>query len=81
MSDLRSDIEKQLHERIVLVMNAVGAGLVRKTDFTTAMSHLRAMKVLLDNRKYGCASGLHASECACDAGIKKCLRTVKKEAA
>lgn len=65
--DLRTDLEKDLHDVIKHCLQMMQQPHVTKSDLFRVMTELRDANVRLTNMEFGCKSGRHASFCSCKA--------------
>lgn len=69
MSDLRTEMEKELHGLILEVMDFLAKPKLGRERFRDVMGQLRNAKVKLENRAFGCSTGKHEGECKCTPTI------------
>lgn len=80
MMDLRSDIEKHLHEVVRETLHHFDKGTISRKSFMEIMTLLRNANVTLNNRRDGCYSGKHREPCLCHAGIMRSVQGIKNAA-
>jgi hypothetical protein len=80
MSDLRTDLEKEIHETIQVVLDYFTQGKIWKLQFREIMGKLRDVNVHLENKRLGCISGKHLAQCLCDHGVNLTVFGIKNRA-
>jgi len=61
-----TSLEQESFDVICTVMNAFALDKqVGRKRFSEVMGEVRTLKVHLENKMFGCYSGLHASDCFC----------------
>lgn len=63
--DCRNDCEKKLHDMVMDALHFMEKPRAGRIQFLTLMGEIRDAKVMLDNKQFGCFSGLHRSACEC----------------
>lgn len=69
IKDLRTPLEKEIHDIVGTIMQLCLQGKLDRIDFTVFMGGLRDINSKLENKRLGCASGQHVSHCYCEKGI------------
>jgi len=67
MIDKRNEIEMLVHHAIHDFFDTLGHKM-GQSELTALLGRLRDVKVMLDNKQFGCWSGHHASACSCREG-------------
>jgi hypothetical protein len=64
--DKRNALELRMQDVVLKVMSYMQGGNISRLEYQEVMGELRDIKVALVNKQYGCATGLHASNCTCE---------------
>jgi len=77
MIDLRTEVEKNLHEILRLLLLVFEKRKIGTVEFQMMMGQLRNAEKLLENKRLGCVNGLHLNECLCNQGLRISVSTIK----
>ncbi len=80
MSDLRTELEKEIQEILTETIYCCGKKRITPRTFMYMMGYLRDLIRKLENKRFGCPTGLHSSNCLCDHGIYKTEKSIKRSA-
>ncbi len=77
MNDLRTEVEKQIHESIITAICYFTQGQMSPKRFMEIMGMLRDAATTLEKKRLGCILGKHESQCLCHVGVAKTIYAIK----
>jgi hypothetical protein len=65
MIDKRTEVELKLHDVVRDILYGMEKGQLKANEFRDLVGRLRDIRVMLDNKQFGCMSGRHSAACKC----------------
>jgi len=77
MIDIRTDVEKNVHEILRILLRVFEKRKISTVEFQMMMGQLRNAEKMLENKRLGCVTGKHLTECLCKHGLTLGVSTFK----
>jgi len=79
MSDLRTPLEREIHESLLIIFDYFTTRIIRKREFVEILGLLTDINAHLENKRLGCLSGKHIAECLCSHNIPLSVAVFKRK--